>query len=316
MPFPYEPFDLSGVRTYPLGGRASKAHVADFARPVRAGATVRTFIESLPGILAAADFKAIVGAIVDAKAAGGVVWGIGAHVIKTGLGPVLIDLMERGYVSAIATNGAAIIHDFEIALAGGTSEDVDESLGEGRFGMAEETGTGLNAAITAGVARGLGIGQSVGEMLLDIKRPVREQQRGGGRRPTARAGHRSRRHRHRHHPHAPGRVRERDRRRKPPRLQVLRVECRSPRKRRVPQLRLGGHSSRSISQGRGAREESRHLAERPHHRQSRFHPLVSAADQCRHETDGGKRKGYSIVGHHELMIPLLAAAIVDRGDAL
>src|SRR5262245_15820847 len=134
MPFPYEPFDLSAVRTYPLGGRASKAHVGDFGRPVGERATVRSLMDSLPNILAAADFKAIVRAIVDAKAASGIVWGVGAHVIKTGLGPVLIDLMERGYVSAIATNGAAIIHDFEIALAGSTSEDVDESLGEGRFG--------------------------------------------------------------------------------------------------------------------------------------------------------------------------------------
>jgi hypothetical protein len=171
MPFPYEPFDLSGLRTYPLAGRSSKAHVGDFARPVGGKASVRALVDSLPEILAAADFKAIVRAIVAAKAASGVVWGLGAHVIKTGLGPVLIDLMERGYVSAIATNGAAIIHDFEIALAGSTSEDVDESLGEGRFGMAEETGSGLNAAITAGVARGLGIGQSVGALLLDAGAP-------------------------------------------------------------------------------------------------------------------------------------------------
>src|SRR5262249_5708248 len=86
---------------------------------------------------------------------------LGAHVIKTGLGPVIIDLMERGYVSALATNGAAIIHDFEVALVGATSEDVDEPLGPGRFGMAEETGRLLKAAITQGDAPGLGIGSSV-----------------------------------------------------------------------------------------------------------------------------------------------------------
>ena len=89
------------------------------------------------------------------------IWGLGAHVIKTGLGPVLIDLMERGFVSAIATNGAAIIHDFEIALVGATSEDVDEALGPGRFGMADETGRLLNDAINDGVDAGLGIGQAV-----------------------------------------------------------------------------------------------------------------------------------------------------------
>ena len=105
-------------------------------------------------------------AVVDARRSGaGVVWGLGAHVIKTGLGPVVIDLMERGFVSAIATNGAAVIHDFETALVGATSEDVDETLGPGRFGMAEETGRLLNAAIADGVAAGRGIGQAVTRFL-------------------------------------------------------------------------------------------------------------------------------------------------------
>ena len=132
MIFPYEEFDLSDVKTYPLKSRASKARVEDFARPAAPGGSIGAFVDSLPDMLAAADFKAVVGAIVEAKRAdGGVVWGLGAHVIKTGLGPVLIDLMERGFVSAIATNGASVIHDFEIALAGATSEDVDEALGAG-----------------------------------------------------------------------------------------------------------------------------------------------------------------------------------------
>src|SRR5262249_2150385 len=139
-----------------------KAHVEDFARPATSASTVAAFVEGLPNILAAADFKAIVHAIDEAKQAdGGIVWGLGAHVIKTGLGPVVIDLMERGFVSAIATNGAAVIHDFEIALVGATSGDVDEARGPGRFGMAEETGRLLNAAISDGTAAGLGIGQSV-----------------------------------------------------------------------------------------------------------------------------------------------------------
>ena len=166
MIFPYSDFDLSGVKTYPLKSRASKARVEDFARPVAPGGSVASFVDSLPAVLAAADFKAVVRAIADAKRAdAGVVWGLGAHVIKTGLGPVLIDLMERGFVSAIATNGATIIHDFEVALAGATSEDVDEALGPGRFGMADETGRLLNGAINDGVAAGLGIGQAVTEFL-------------------------------------------------------------------------------------------------------------------------------------------------------
>jgi hypothetical protein len=162
MPFTYDDFDLTDIKTYPLKSRASKARTEDFARPSASKTSLGAFVDSLPNILAAADFKAVVRAIVDARRAdAGVVWGLGAHVIKTGLGPVVIDLMERGFVSAIATNGAAIIHDFEIALVGATSEDVDESLGAGRFGMAEETGRLLNAAINDGVAAGLGIGQAV-----------------------------------------------------------------------------------------------------------------------------------------------------------
>lgn len=163
--FIYEEFDLSGVKSYPLKSRTSKARVEDFAQPAPA-ASAAPFVATLPNILAAADFKAVVRAMTASRQnGGGIVWGLGAHVIKTGLGPVLIDLMERGYVSAIATNGAAIIHDFEIALVGATSEDVDEALGPGRFGMAEETGRLMNAAINEGVGRGLGIGQSIARFL-------------------------------------------------------------------------------------------------------------------------------------------------------
>ena len=170
MVFPYEDFDLSGVKTYPLKSRRSKTRAEDFARPAAPGGSVGALVDSLPDILAAADFKTVVRAIADAKRTGaGVVWGIGAHVIKTGLGPVLIDLMERGFVSAIATNGAAIIHDFEVALVGATSEDVDEALGPGRFGMAAETGRLLNAAITEGVGAGLGIGQAVTRLVASMQ---------------------------------------------------------------------------------------------------------------------------------------------------
>ena len=176
MIFPYAEFDVSDVKTYPLKSRASKARVEDFARPVSPGGSVGAFVDSLPGILAAADFKAVVRAIADAKRTdAGVVWGLGAHVIKTGLGPVLIDLMERGFVSAIATNGASIIHDFEVALVGATSEDVDEALGPGRFGMADETGRLLNGAINDGVGAGLGIGQAVAAFLASKRPPFAKQ---------------------------------------------------------------------------------------------------------------------------------------------
>ncbi len=171
MKLPYEEFDLSGVKTYPLRSRQSKVSLAQFATPYSAGSGVDGLLKSLPGLLAAKDFKDVVDAIVAAKRDGkAIIWGLGAHVLKTGLSPVLVDLMERGFVSAIATNGAGIIHDFEIALSGGTSEDVDATLGPGTFGMAEETGTQLNRAINEGVAAGLGLGQAVGKY-LDAARP-------------------------------------------------------------------------------------------------------------------------------------------------
>ena len=176
MPFPYEEFDLSGVRTYPLASRSSKARVADFARPVERGASFKDWFDSLPAILGAQDLRRAVRAIVDARARrGGIVWGVGAHVIKTGVSPVLIDLMHRGWVSAIALNGAGIIHDFEVALCGATSEDVDESLGPGRFGMAEETGVLLNDAIRRGADAGRGLGQAVGAFLADRNPPYADR---------------------------------------------------------------------------------------------------------------------------------------------
>jgi hypothetical protein len=168
--FSYEAFDLSGVRTYPLSSRKSKASVSGFAKPYRAGAGVAALIDSLPDLLAGADFKAVVAAIGAAREGGrGLLWGIGAHVIKTGLSPVLIDLMERGFVSGLATNGAGAIHDFEIALSGATSEEVDEALGPGRFGMADETGRLLNAAINDGVAQGRGLGQAIAMRIRDLE---------------------------------------------------------------------------------------------------------------------------------------------------
>jgi hypothetical protein len=170
--FAYEEFDLSDVRTYPLASRSSKTRADQFARPFDPSAGVSALVASLPDILAGGDFKAIVAHVVDARRRdGGIVWGFGAHVIKTGLSPVLIDLMERGFVSALATNGAGIIHDYEIALAGATSEDVDAALGPGTFGMAEETGRGLNDAIAAGHAEGRGLGEAVGRALLALDPP-------------------------------------------------------------------------------------------------------------------------------------------------
>jgi hypothetical protein len=160
------PLELENIRTYRLASRRSKVSVRDFARVARARASVREWVENLPRILAGKDFQAVVAALARARQKRKpIIWGLGGHVIKCGLGAVLIDLMRRGYLTAIAMNGAALIHDFEIALVGATSEDVPAVLGKGRFGMAEETGRFINEAIAQGDRDQLGIGEAVGRFL-------------------------------------------------------------------------------------------------------------------------------------------------------
>ncbi|MBM3295905.1 MAG: hypothetical protein FJY82_15530 [Candidatus Aminicenantes bacterium] len=160
------PFRPASLRTYPLSARPSKVGLAEFGRPVAPGATVAGFLRSLPDILQARDFRLFVEALRRAKAGEkAVIWALGAHVIKTGLNPVIIDLMKRGWVTGLALNGAGIIHDFEIAAAGRTSEDVAAQIRLGRFGMARETGEMLNEAIRRGADRRTGLGQAVGEMI-------------------------------------------------------------------------------------------------------------------------------------------------------
>jgi hypothetical protein len=161
-----KPLQLEGVSTYPLASRPGNVDVKDFARVARRGDSIRKWLDSLPHILAGNDFRVVVAALERARARRRpIIWGLGGHVIKVGLAPVLIDLMQRGYVTAMAMNGAALIHDFEIALVGRTSEDVPEVLGRGRFGMAEETGRFINEAIVAGDRQGHGIGEAVGKFL-------------------------------------------------------------------------------------------------------------------------------------------------------
>jgi hypothetical protein len=164
-----QPIDLSGLKTIPLRSRGGKVQVADFASPYRKGAGMAAWLDSLPQILAGESFRAVAAAIASAREGGrAIVWGLGGHVIKCGLAPVLIDLMQRGYATAFALNGAAAIHDFEIALAGQTSEDVEAVLPDGRFGAAEETGREMNEAIAAGDRDSLGMGEALGRRLHAI----------------------------------------------------------------------------------------------------------------------------------------------------
>ena len=161
-----QPLDLSKLNTVSLYARGGKVATRDFARVYQKGSGIAGLLDSLPRILAGDTLRHIVHAIVRAKAAGKpVIWGMGGHVVKCGLAPVLVDLMQRGFATAFAMNGSTSIHDFEIALAGYTSEDVEAVLPDGRFGSAEETGREMNLAIRAGDAEQLGMGEALGRAL-------------------------------------------------------------------------------------------------------------------------------------------------------
>jgi hypothetical protein len=314
--FPYEDFDLSGIRTYPLAARTSKANAGDFARPYTAGGGVRALIDALPSILAAADFKAVVAAILAAHAADrGIIWGLGAHVIKTGLSPVIIDLMKRGFVSAVATNGAGIIHDFEVALSGGTSEDVEAALGPGRFGMAEETGRLLNAAINEGVAEGLGLGQAVGRRLLRMMPPHADLSilAAAARLEIPVTAHVALGTDIIHmHPDASGaRIGEGS-------LRDFRYFCSN-----VARLAGGVYlncgsavvlpevflKAVALARNRGASLDGLTTVNLDFARL--YRPQTNVVTR----PVAGVGRGYSLTGHHEIMIPLLAAALIETGEA-
>ena len=163
------PMNLGQVNTYPLASRPSKVALADFARPVSEDSSLPDFLKNLPNILAVRSLREIAGQMKRARELQKpVVWGIGGHVIKTGLAPVIIDLMRRGFVSAVAANGSVLVHDAEIAMVGSTSEDVDASLGAGAFGGAEETGRLLNEAAREGARDGIGLGEAMGRALMTL----------------------------------------------------------------------------------------------------------------------------------------------------
>src|SRR2546426_1771846 len=163
------PLKLDGVKTYPLASRPSKISVADFARPIEENSSIQGFLSSLANILAVQSLRELAAQVHRARALGKtIIWGLGGHVIKTGLAPLIIDLMRRGFVTAIAANGSVLVHDSEIAMVGSTSEDVDATLGEGAFGGAEETGTLLNRAAQEGANGGIGLGEATGRALLAL----------------------------------------------------------------------------------------------------------------------------------------------------
>lgn len=162
--YAHQPLSFRGLKTVAIQARGGKVRIEHFAKPYTAGG-VSTWLDSLPHILAADSFRSVVDAVANARARKKtILWGLGGHVIKCGLAPILIDLMRRGYASAFALNGAAAIHDFEIAIAGQTSEDVEAVLPDGSFGAAEETGREFNAALKCET----GFGESLGKHLEKI----------------------------------------------------------------------------------------------------------------------------------------------------
>lgn len=161
-------FQVNQIRDYPLESRKSKVCVRDLANPVTED-SFRHFVRSLPRILAAEELRELAARVRRARDAGrSIIWGFSGHLVKVGLAPVLVDLMQRGYVTALATNGSGLIHDFEMALCGATSEDVEAELQSGAFGMARETGEQINRAINRGSSEDLGIGESVGTYLSTL----------------------------------------------------------------------------------------------------------------------------------------------------
>ncbi len=163
------PIDLTDIHTYELGSRPSKITVDNFASVTTEGASLAEFLNSLPDVLAVRSLRSVADAVRSARVAGKpVIWGLGGHVIKTGLAPILIDLMDRGFVSAVAVNGSVLVHDTEIALVGFTSEDVDATLGKGDFGAARETGDILNNGAKTAGEHHIGLGESIGRELASV----------------------------------------------------------------------------------------------------------------------------------------------------
>jgi hypothetical protein len=170
-----KPLSPGGLKTYSLKSRKDKVNINNFAQILGAEKSFTRFVRSLPNILAGSDFKEFISVMGKAKKRNkAIIFGLGAHVIKVGLSPIIIDLMKEGWITALALNGAGIIHDFEIAFTGQTSEDVQLQIKNGHFGMAQETGQMLNDAINSGEEKGLGLGEAVGEMIATSDFPYKD----------------------------------------------------------------------------------------------------------------------------------------------
>ncbi len=311
----YKPVDLRQVKTYPLAERKNKVVMArDKAGAICAGMKVSDLLSVLPRQLGAEALLGVIDAVVTARAKGKpVIMAMGAHVIKCGLQPVLKSLIDADIVTAVALNGAGPVHDYEISLIGETSEDVGAVLHEGHFGMAEETGRDINRALKAGVAKGFGYGEAIGRFIIDKNNPFRELsllaacvEKGIPATVHAAIGtdiiHQ--------HPEADGAV----------------IGAASFTDFRllaavVADLGDGGVflnvgsavilpevflKALSIAQNLGHHVD--HFTTANFDMQQHYRPLVNVVKR----PTAGASRGYTITGHHEIMLPLLAAGIMDR----
>ena len=172
----FKPIDLSRVKTYPLSERKSRVSSSDFAKTWQKGSFFKEFLDSLPDVLAGSHIKTVISSIAAAfKNKKTIVFAMGAHVIKVGLNTVVVDLMERGIITAVAMNGAGIIHDSELAMAGQTSEDVAASIGNGSFGMAHEINSFLSDAIYKAGQKSSGLGETIGLAMIEENLPFLDQ---------------------------------------------------------------------------------------------------------------------------------------------
>jgi len=310
--------DLSAVRTVPVARRPNKVSAAEFAHPPRDDRSFAAFVASLPDVLAAKDFRAVVDAIVNAaNAKRGVVLMLGGHVVKTGLAPLIVALMRRGIVTHLAMNGSAAIHDYEVARFGATSEDVAAGLRDGTFGMADETGREMNEAFVAGMTNGFGMGESLARALDargDLANPelsVLLQAHRCGVTATVHAAlgaeiiHQ--------HPAANGAAigdtSHRDFRRLSAALLDLHdggVVLNLGSAVIMPEVFLKALTiARNLNDGRPGNFVSVDLDMQRHYR-----PRMNVVQRPTMHSG----RGYEITGHHELLVPLLAWSVLDRLD--
>ena len=308
--------DLSAIRTVPVARRPNKVSASEFAHPPARDRSFGAFVDALPNVLVARDFRAVVDAIVRAThAERAVVVMLGGHVVKTGLAPLLIELMRRRVITHVAMNGSAAIHDYEIACFGATSEDVAAGLRDGTFGMADETGREMNAAFTRGMRDGIGMGEALGRALLergDLANPelsvlYNAYQLEVGTTVHAALGaeiiHQ--------HPAANGAAigdtSHRDFRRLASKLADLDdggVVLNLGSAVIMPEVFLKALTiARNLGGGKPRNFVSVDLDMQRHYR-----PRMNVVQ--RPTLDSGK--GYEITGHHEIMVPLLTWAVIDR----